>query len=235
MKNTIFFFLLTVSMVSVAQEAKKSSYMPQMMYGIGVTFQSFEGLDSRIASFPQYKELSEHMATLHLGWLKQHNQVVSGLAFTAGTSMSGDKNKRSSNLRFYGFSADLGYDVLKNELIMLYPIAGIGFEKYQARFFKDNSSVEFNNVLQSAIEQSSLGPVDFKNSFLTYRLGAGFALKNRKNPSHSIGVQAGYISSFKDHDWKTNENQELKNAPEDGLNRLYINLTFMCQPKFKRG
>ena len=235
MKNTIFFFLLTVSVLSVAQENKKSSYMPQMMHGIGVTFQSFEGLDNRIASFPQYKELREHMATLHLGWFKEHNQIVSGLGFTAGTGMSGDKHKRSSNLRFYGFSADIGYDVLKNPFIMLYPIAGLGYERYQARFFKDNSSVDFNSVLQSATEQSTLRPVDFKNSFLTYRLGAGFALKNRKNPSHSIGVQAGYISSFKDHEWKTNENQELKNAPEDGLNRVYINLTFMCQPKFKRG
>lgn len=232
MKITILFCLLTISIASVAQQSKNASYVPRMMHGIGVTFQQFEGLDSRIETLPQYKELREHMATLQFGWLKEYNKLVSAMVFTAGTSMSGDRDKRSSNLRFYGFSADLGYNVLNSQRLMLYPMAGLGFEKYQARFYKDNSAVDFNSVLQSATEQNNLRPADFKNSFLTYRLGAGFALKSSKNPSHSIGVQAGYVGSFKDHTWKSSENQELKNSPSDGLGRVYATLTFLCQPKF---
>lgn len=234
MKMMIFSYLLTMSVISVAQDAKKSSYMPKMMHGIGITFQEFDGLNSRIAGFPQYKELKEHMATLQLGWLKEHNRLISGFSFTAGTSRAGNRETKNSILRFYGFSADLGYNVLNSRRIMLYPLAGLGYEKYQAKFHKDNSSVDFNNVLQSTTEQSGIRPVDFKNSFLTYRLGAGFALKSARRPSHSIGLQAGYISSFKDHEWRSTEDQQLKDAPEDGLQRIFVTLTFLCQPKFMK-
>jgi opacity protein-like surface antigen len=234
MKIIAFFCLLSVSVVSMAQNNKNANSVPLMMHGVGVTFQEFDGLSDRIENFSQYKELNELMATLQLGWLKEHNNVISGMTFTAGTSRNGNKEKNNSILRFYGFSADIGYDVLGSQRIMLYPMAGIGYEKYQAKLLKDNSSVDFNGVLQSATEQNGLRPADFKNSFLTYRLGAGFALKSSKNPSHSIGLQAGYIGSFKDHKWRSSENQELKDAPEDGLRRIYATLTFLCQPNFMR-
>lgn len=234
MKITIFSCLLTLSVATMAQDNKKANYIPQMLHGIGITFQEFDGLNDRIENFPQYKDLNEHMATLQLGWLKEHNNLISGFTFTAGTSRNGDRDEKNSILRFYGFSVDIGYDVLSNQRISLYPLAGLGYEKYQAKMYKDNSSVDFNGVLQSAIEQNGLRPVDFKNSFLTYRLGVGFALRSSRNPSHSIGVQAGYISSFKDHEWRSTENQQLKDAPEDGLRRIFATLTFLCQPKFMK-
>jgi len=232
MKITIVICLLTISLASVGQENKTSNFIPQMIHGIGVSFQKFDGLNSRIAAFPQYKELREHAGTLQLGWLKERNRLISGLTFTAGSSMSGDREKRSSTLRFLSFSADIGYNVLNNQRMMLYPLAGLGYETYQARFFKDNSAVDFNSVLQSPTVQNSLRPVDFTNSFLTYRFGAGFSIKSAKKPTHSIGLQAGYIGSFKDHEWRSNENQELMNAPEDGLRRIFVTLTFLSQPVF---
>jgi hypothetical protein len=235
MKISIFFFLLCISIFSVAQENKMANYIPHMTFSIGATFQEFDGLDSRIENFSQYKELKNHMATLQLGWLKEHKRVVSDLAFTAGTSMNGDRDTKSSNLRFLGISTDVGYNVLSNKLMMLYPMVGIGYEKYQARFFSDNSDIDFNSILQSGDVQNNLDPVQFKNSFFTYRLGAGFALRKPKNPSHSIGLQAGYIGSFKDHAWKSNENKTLMNAPEDGLKRVYVQLTIMCQPSCMKG
>jgi opacity protein-like surface antigen len=234
MKNTILLCLLTFSIASVAQNHKTGNYSGRMMHGVGITFQEFDGLEGRLENLSQYKGLKDHMATLQLGMLKEYNRVISNMVFTAGTSMSGDRKKASSTLRFLGVSADIGYNVLNSQRVTLYPMAGLGYEKYQAKFFKDNSSVDFNTVLQSATELNSLRPVDFKNSFLTYRLGAGFAIKSSKNSNHSIGFQAGYISSFKDHDWKSSEHQELKNAPEDGLRRFYATLTLMCQPKFMK-
>lgn len=225
---------MAISVAAMAQQSNHPTFSPRIMHGVGVTFQEFDALNGRIESLPQYKELRDHMATLQFGVLKEYNRVVSNMVFTAGTSMSGDKGKRSSNLRFLGVSADIGYNVLNSQRITLYPMAGLGYEKYQARFYKDNSSVDFNNVLQSATEQNNLRPADFKNSFFTYRLGAGFAIKSSKMPSHSIGLQAGYIGSFKDQEWKSGENQELKNAPEDRLRRIYATLTFLCQPKFMK-
>jgi opacity protein-like surface antigen len=234
MKITALFCLLTVSLGVVAQNAKHSNLNARVMHGVGVTFQEFEGLNRRIESLSQYKELRDHMATLQFGMVKEYNRIVSNMVFTAGTSVNGDRKKTGSNLRFLGVSADLGYNVLNSQRIMLYPMAGLGYEKYQARLYKDNSSVDFNTVLQSATEQNNLRPADFKNSFITYRLGAGFAIKSSKMPSHSIGLQAGYIGSFKDQEWRSSENQELKGAPEDGLGRIYATLTFLCQPKFMK-
>ena len=234
MKTILGFFLLTISFASYSQDAKKSGFMPYMLYGIGGSFQEFEALDGRIANFSQYKELRDHMGTLQLGWLKERNNFISVCAFQLGSSMSGDRDKKSSNLRFFGFSADIGYNVLGNERMMLYPMVGLGFEKYQARFFKDNSAVDFDDVLESSAVQSSIRPVDFKNSFFSYRAGVGFALKSPKNPNHAIGLQAGYVGSFKDHKWRSNENQELMNAPEDGLGRIYVSLTFLSQAGFMK-
>lgn len=234
MKTAIFVSLMAISLSLVAQDSRKAGFRPYMMHGIGASFQEFEGLNSRIAEFPQYKELREYMGTLQLGWLKQHNKVISGFSFMAGSSMSGDRDERSSTIRFLGIGADLGYNVLNSDRVMLYPMIGIGYERYQARFFKDNTSVDFNDVLESPTVQSSLRPVDFKNAFVTYRAGAGVSLKSPKNPAHSIGLHAGYVGSFKDHGWKSDYKQEVKNAPEDGIGRIYVSLVFLSQPGFMR-
>lgn len=234
MKLRLFLSLLTIGITSTAQEAKRSSFIPHMVHGIGVTFHEFDGLNSRVASFPQYKELRDQMGTLQLGWLKEHKRFLSGVSFSAGSSMSGDRDKRSSTTRFLGVGADVGYNLLNNQRIMVYPLVGIGYEKYQARFFRDNSTVNFNSVLESPTVQSNIGPVDFKNSFLTYRLAAGVALKSPRKPSHSIGLQAGYIASFRDHEWRSSHDQELMNAPEDGLGRFFVTLTFLSQPMFMK-
>ena len=234
MKTAIFVSLMAISLSLVAQDSRKAGFRPYMMHGIGASFQEFEGLNSRIAEFPQYKELRDYMGTLQLGWLKQHNKVISGFSFMAGSSMSGDRDERSSTIRFLGIGADLGYNVLNSDRVMLYPMIGIGYERYQARFFKDNTSVDFNDVLESPTVQSSLRPVDFKNAFVTYRAGAGVSLKSPKNPAHSIGLHAGFVGSFKDHGWKSDYKQEVKNAPEDGIGRIYVSLVFLSQPGFMR-
>lgn len=232
MKIIILVSLLTFSVAAIAQDNKNANFLPHMVHGIGVSFHKFDGLNNRISGFSQFEELKNQAGTLQLGWLKEKNRIISGVGFMVGSSMSGDRDKKSSNLRFFGFNADFGYDVIGNDRILLYPFAGLGYEKYQARFYKDNSGVDFNNVLQSSEIQNNLRPVDFKNSFFTYRLGAGLALKSPRKPSHSIGLQAGYIGSFTSKEWRSSENQELLNAPEDKLERIFINLTFISQPRF---
>lgn len=234
MKTTILVCLFAISSIVNAQDSRKTGFMPYMMHGIGASFQEFDGLNDRVGAFPQYKELRNNMGTLQLGWLKERNRIISAGSFMLGSSMSGDRDERSSTIRFFGFSADLGYNVLNSERLMLYPMLGLGYEKYQAKFFKDNSGVDFNDVLESPAVQNSLRPVDFKNSFLTYRAGAGVSLKSPKNPGHSIGLHAGYVGSFKDQSWRTNENQELMNSPEDGIGRIYVSLVFLTQPRFMK-
>ena len=227
MKTVLSFFLLTVSLASISQETRKSGFKPYMMHGFGASFQEFEALDARIANFPQYKDLRTVSPTLQLGWLKERNNLISTCALHLGSTMSGDRDEKSSTLRFYGVSADIGYDVVPGEKIMLYPMVGVGYERYQAKFFKDNTGVDFDDVLESPTIQNSIKPVSLKNSFFAYRAGLGFALKSPKNMNHAIGLRAGYIGSFKDKSWRSNDDQELMNAPEDGLGRIYVSLTFM--------
>lgn len=219
---------------SYGQENTKWKVMPQVTRSIGISFQKFDGLNSRIAGLPQYKGLRDYTGTLGLGWMKERNRVISVGNLTVGSSMSGDRDKKSSTIRYIGIDANIGYDVIPSESITLYPMAGLGLQGYQAIFYKDNSGVAFNDVLTSPAVQNNIRSVRFSNGFGVYRLGLGFALKSPKNPANSIGLQAGYAGSFKKNDWKSNEYQTLSGAPEDKVSQVFVNIVFTSQPFHKR-
>ncbi|MFT3705111.1 MAG: hypothetical protein QM802_22280 [Agriterribacter sp.] len=209
---------------------KMEQYMPSMSRSLGGSFQQFNGLNGRVANLPQYKQLRNYTATLGLGWMKEMNRVVSDAGITIGSSLSGHPDEKSSTIRYIGFNAGLGYDVLKSEKITLYPLVGLGFQTWQAIFYKDNTSVDFNDVLESPDVQHDIQSVRFRNNFLVYRLGAGVSFKSPKYPSSSIGIQAGYTGSFKRHGWKTNEGQDLANAPTDRISQFYFSLIVTSKP-----
>jgi len=234
MKAVITSFL-ALSFLSVnAQTQSRSEIIPTFTHGIGISFQKFEGLNSRIANYPEYKPLKEAAALLHLGVVKEYKQVISDMGIFAASSMSGDRDKRSITIRFACVNANIGYDVLKSESVMLYPLAGLGFEIYQARFFKDNSAVAFDDVLQSPTVQNNIRSVDFKNAFFTYNLGFGIGLTSAKHRGASVGLKAGYTGSFKTRSWRSSEGQLLQNAPTDNLGRFHVSLVLGQQPKFKK-
>lgn len=161
--------------------------------------------------------------------MMKKNNFISGLSLTGGSSLSGDRDKRSSALQFLAGQFNIGYDFIPGDKFMLYPLAGLGFEGYQAKFYKDNSGVNFNDVLNSPGTQNSTRPVKFTNKFATYNLGFGFTVKSPKC-NNSIGIQAGYTGSFKDKAWKSSDNQELANAPVDRLSRFQVGLIFTGMP-----
>ena len=206
--------------------------MPLITHSIGGSFQQFDGLNSRVAGYPQYKTLKDDGGTLGLGWIKNCKGLITSGNLNLGSTMSGDRDKRSSTVHNYGLSLDLGYDVLKNERIMLYPYAGIGFQKYQAIFYKDNSTVNFNDVLQDPLVRNSISSVKFNNSFLVYRLGAGVLFQSAKDASKSIGIVGGYAGSFKDRTWKSNEDQVLANAPIDKISQFFVSIVLTSSPMF---
>ena len=221
MKKIIFFFFLGIASASYAQHG---GVTPMASFTIGGSFQQFDGLNSRVAGHPQYKQLRDNGGTLGIGWLKERNRLISNGGLTIGSSMSGSKDEKSSTIRYYSITADIGYDILKSESTMLYPFAGLGFQKYQAIFYKDNSTVMFNDVLESTEVQNSIKSVRFNNPFFVYRLGFGFSVKSPKYPSCSIGIQAGYTGSFITNSWKSSENQALGNAPQDKVSQFFIGL-----------
>ena len=143
--------------------------------------------------------------------------------------MSGHRDEKSSTIRYIGVNLNLGYDVMKSDRFMLYPMAGLGLQKYQALFYKDNSAVGFNEVLQSPTVQNNISSVKFTNAFALYRFGLGFSVKAPNYPA-AIGIEAGYTGSFKKHEWRSNEDQTLANAPEDRVSQFFISLVLMSKP-----
>lgn len=233
MKITVWMICTMFSLSSFAQKGDKDHGEMLVSRGIGISFQKFDGLNSRIANLPQYKSLRDYMGTISLGTMNVHKNFISGLTVTVGSSMSGDRNKKSSTLRYLGGELNIGYDFLPSDKLMLYPMAGIGFEGYQARFYKDNSGVAFNDVLLNGTVQNNIRPVIFKNSFATYNLGLGFAFKPSGGKS-SVGIQVAYTGSFRDKEWKSSDNQALAAAPSDNLSRFRVSLVMNSLPRFMK-
>jgi hypothetical protein len=227
MKNIIVSLLCLVSISASAQDKKKKRehQMPTMIQSVGVSFQKFDGLKNRMATFPQYARLRDHVFTLSMGSMQNHNNFISQMNVNGGWLTSGDRDKKSSTLRTIGASMDLGYDVIPGDMLMVYPLAGVGVETYTAIFRKDNSVVNFNDVANSPAYQNDVRSVKFRNTFITYRLGLGIAVKSPKGHG-TIGVQGGYTGSFNEKAWKSEENQDLNNAPVDRLHRWSVSLVF---------
>lgn len=234
MKITLLSLAILITLASAGQNNKKwHSGKMTTLQGAGISFLQFSGLNSRIAAYPQYKALREQMGTLSLGSRNINRQFISEFTLTGASSMSGNRNKKSSTIRSLGAQMNLGYDIIRSEKLMLYPLAGIGLEGYQVKFYKDNSTVNFNDVLNSSSTRQSISAVKFTNSFLTYNLGLGFSFKPAKC-NGTIGIQASYTGSFKDRAWKGGDRQELANAPTDRLSRFQIGLVLSNMTKFRK-
>ena len=230
MKIIILSVLCAVSLSVTAQKAqnkksKKEDYMPLMTRGIGVSFVKFDGLKSRLATYPQYARLRDHVWTISAGSMHVMNNFVSQMTITAGAGSSGDWDKKSSSMRILGAGLDFGYDVIPSDMIMLYPMVGIGAETYHAILRKDASFVDFNDVANSPTVQNNIRSVKFTNSFFNYRLGLGLALKSPKG-NGTIGIQGGYVASFNEQGWKSAEAQTLNGSPSDRVRRWAVSLVF---------
>jgi len=226
MKRMMLVLLSGICLSATAQEKKKERKSSMIMTkSIGVSFQRFGDLNQRIAPYSQYKPLKDYMWTLGLGSIHTMNNFVSGFSVTGGSSLSGDRDKKSSAMRFLSAGLDLGYDVIPSDKVMLYPTVGVGVETYRATFYKDVSAVDFDDVLTSPTVQNSIRSVKFNNTFATYRFGLGFALKSPKGDG-TIGLQLGYTGSFKDNRWKSSDNQTLADAPLDNLSRFNVGIVF---------
>ncbi len=229
MKTIILILLCTLSLsLSAQNKAAKKDWkknMPMMTKSLGVTFVEFDGLNSRIAEFPQYKTVPDHIFTISLGSMHVMNNFVSQTTLTAGSSLTGDREKRSTALRILGVGLDLGYDVIPADRVMLYPMVGIGAETYHAIFNKDVNAVEFDDVAGSPGVQNSIRTLKFTQTNIMYRLGFGLAFRSPKH-NGSIGIQGGYTGGFRNRAWKSAEYQKLEGSPVDDIRRFSVSLVF---------
>lgn len=238
MKIFIFSLMLAFSLPAAAQQTndyrrKKDGMirnLPSLTRSLGGSFQQFNGLNSRIENLPQFETLRNYTPALGFGWMKEKKRMISDMGVTLASSMSRHRDEKSSTIRYIGFNANAGYDVLKDERITLFPLAGIGFQAYQAIFYKDNSGVNFDDVLTSPTAQNNIRSVKFYNNFWVYRAGVGVLFSSSKYPSGSIGLQAGYTGSFRKNAWRSSENQTLRNAPKDRISQFYVSLILTSKP-----
>jgi hypothetical protein len=225
MKAIILLLSCIVSLSLTAQDknAKWEKYTPMMTKSIGVSFMKFDNLNSRMANFPQYGSLRREVWTLSLGSMHNMKNFVSQMTITAGGNRSGDRDARSSSLRILSGGVDLGYDVIPSDMVMVYPLVGLGAETDHAIFRKDATAVDFDAVANSPTTQNNIRSLKFVNTFFTYRLGLGLGFKSPKGYG-TIGIQAGYVGGFTETGWKSAEYQQLNNAPSDKLHRFSISL-----------
>jgi hypothetical protein len=216
--------LLVVGTAIGQTNSKTDRTLSMSTLSIGGGLQEFDGLNSRIDNNNAYRTLRDYTALLHLGFMKERNRFISMINLGLGSTMSGDRQRRSSTVRFIGVGADIGYDLVAAERVMFYPLVGLGYEWYQAKFFRDVSNLSFNEVIQNPLVQPAISPIAFTNSFFNYKVGLGVNLFAPHDGGASIGLQAAYVGSFQDREWRSREGQELGNAPEDRLGRFQVSI-----------
>ncbi|MBK8495260.1 MAG: hypothetical protein IPL50_09645 [Chitinophagaceae bacterium] len=99
MKITLLAFLTMLTLSINAQNDKKMKWQAGNMtsiHGIGVSFQQFSGLNSRVAGNPQFKTLRDYMGTISLGSRMVNKNFISDLTITGANSMSGNRSKKAA-------------------------------------------------------------------------------------------------------------------------------------------
>lgn len=205
-------------------------YLPSVTRSLGGSFQQFNALNDRVENLPQYTSLKGYTATLGLGMMREMNRMVSDLNINIGSSLSAHRDRKSSTIHYIGFDANMGYDVLENKMVTLYPFVGLGYQMYQAVFCRDNTGVNFDDVLRLPAIQEGISPVKFNNDFLVYRTGIGVLLKSMRYPSNAIGLRVGYTGSFRKNEWRSKDGQVLNNAPRDRISQFYFSLLLSSAP-----
>lgn len=214
-----------------AQTKRKTAVKRYLFHSHGISFQNFDNLNNRIKAYPQYEQLKNTTGTLQFGIFTQYDRLIIGYSGNFGNSLSGNKNKKSSSIKFSGASIDLGYSVFKTARFSLYPYAGLGYERFKAIFNKDISTVPFDSTLTSnSVLQNTERPV-FTNTFAVYRVGFGAFLNSKKRSQNSFGLQVGYSGSFGEKDWKINNTQTLLNSPKDKLSKIAVSLLIRYELK----
>jgi len=231
MKKLLLLLLTLISISSFSQNEDSVISSPDnthIYYGIGAAGQNFAGIGSRIALRPEYEALRKTEASLSIGLTREINSLMVDYNLSFGSSLSGDRERKSSSIISFGYSFTLGVNLCRNysprHRIKLWPFAGIGIQTFKVALNKDLAAVPFDSVLQSTNWQQRTAPLRFSNTFFTYKTGVAIDFVSKHNKRSAYGLRAGYIGSFKSKDWRINEEQVLANAPTDKLSRWFATL-----------
>ena len=217
-----------------AQTKTKPPVKRYLFHSHGVSFQKFDNLNNRIKAYPQYEQLKNTTGTLQFGIFTEYDKITVGYSGNFGSSLSGDKNKKSSATKFLGGSIDVGYNIARTNRFTLFPYIGLGYEQFKASFNKDISTIAFDSVLASNNIRQTTEQLIFKNTFVMYRFGFAAFVSSKKHAQNCIGLQIGYSGSFGKKDWKINNTQTLSNSPKDKLSKVSASILIRYELKKRK-
>lgn len=222
-------FFSLINCITYAQKKGNAVVKRMFFHSHGISFQKFENLNKRITAYPQFEPAKNSTGTLQFGIVAQRKRIINGYSINAGSSLSGDREKKSTGTSFFGISADVGYNILKSTGVLLYPFAGLGYEGYKIKLNRDVSTFPFDSILTSGNFQQRAENLVFNNSFMLYKVGLGLVVTSKKHVRNSIGLQVDYSGSFKSNSWKINKSQMLLNSPKDNLSKIGVSLLIRYQ------
>ena len=234
MKKIIISLFLVLPFLIKAQSnegSKNADTVYKRIFYLGYNYQnqSFNNLNSRLASLGSaYEKVPQSIFGFSTGVISMKNNFLSKMNFSFGTAFKRNEEKRNTELFAFQSSIEFGYNFSKNRNIQFYPLIGIGISTFNVRLYKDLSSINFNDVLQSPTVQASTSPVKLANSFGNYKVGFEVDFLNRSG-FRALAIIAGYTGSFEQSSWKVNNTQEVANAPADGLSQFFVGLNFLMQ------
>ncbi|MCU0322187.1 MAG: hypothetical protein MUE72_07210 [Chitinophagaceae bacterium] len=247
MKNTLLLVLTLFTLTVQAQNNEADTTQNKVIvvesnnrfmvyWGTNYNNQNFSQLNNTLSNLgSMYEVLPKNVASWNLGWVFEDDLVLVKTNIGFGNAIKGKKGKRNTRLSYFSSSIELGLNFSKNNNnIRIYPTAGLGVAVFTATINKDLSNINFNDILQNPNIQATTTPTRLTNTFFVYRAGFAVDFFNKKNNNQAIGLFAGYSGSFSKRAWKLNMEQQVGNAPSDGLSQFYAGINLLMQSRKSR-
>lgn len=228
--KSLFTSVILLSLPSVVLCQNQAKETTRYVYhSHGLSFQKFQNLNQRVAANPLYVPVGNNVATFQFGFIAERNKFFYNTGVTIGSSFTGKKNTKSTNIKVLDYSVDLGYDILEEKRFSMAPLLGLGYSSYNLKYYRDLSNIPFDSVVAYIPALSQTSALSFSNSFLSYRAGMDLTIKSTRKKQTAVALQVGYAGSFSDNDWKVNKFQTLENSPKDKLSRIFTHIVFRYQ------
>lgn len=120
---------------------------------------------------------------------------------------------------------NVGYAVINQDKIKLFPMLGIGGGSMELRISEDED-VSLNEIIEDPAQEITLEVGNFMLDFsvgLDYIPSIQMAKNGKEGGGFKTGLRVGYMLGFNNDNW-TYGGGDVKSAPDFGLNSFYVKL-----------
>lgn len=170
--------------------------------------------------------LNLSMNHLHNNWI-----IEDGVGFTPWTTATGQNGLKTSFNQYQAFMK-LGYNVVKNSDLRVFPFAGINVSAAVLNI-EDNSHIKSTSDFSGELTNSSISKTFYQPNF-GIDLGGGFdyLIKMKEKSmdcftierSIPIGFRAGYYINASHGDWRVDNNYKLQNGPDKNQSAFFVSV-----------